>query len=116
MLNGVFVTVTLLSVFLAATTGQMEALSSAIITSAQSAVELAFGLIGVMALFLGLMRVAENGGLMTSIAKGLSPVMCRLFHGIPADSPAMSAMILNISANILGLGNAATPFGTFYRC
>ena len=111
MLNGVFVTVTLLSVFLAATTGQMEALSSAIITSAQSAVELAIGLIGVMALFLGLMRVAENGGLMTSIAKGLSPVMCRLFPGIPADSPAMSAMILNISANILGLGNAATPFG-----
>ena len=111
MLNGVFVTVTLLSVFLAATTGQMEALSSAIITSAQSAVELAIGLIGVMALFLGLMRVAENGGLMTSIAKGLSPVMCRLFPGIPADSPAMSAMILNISANILGLGIAATPFG-----
>ena len=111
MLNGVFVTVTLLSVFLAATTGQMEALTSAIITSAQSAVELAIGLIGVMALFLGLMRVAENAGLMTSIAKGLSPVMCRLFPGIPADSPAMSAMILNISANILGLGNAATPFG-----
>lgn len=68
-------------------------------------------LIGAMAFFLGLMKVAERAGLMTVIAKLLRPIMVRLFPDVPPTHPAMSAMILNMSANALGLGNAATPFG-----
>ncbi|HET8701884.1 MAG TPA: nucleoside recognition domain-containing protein, partial [Nitrococcus sp.] len=89
----------------------MPALSQAMIDSAAGAVELAIGLIGVMALFLGLIKVAEAGGLLTIIARLISPLMTRLFPEVPADHPAMGAMILNLSANALGLGNAATPFG-----
>ena len=89
----------------------MEALSAAMISSAGGAVELAIGLVGVMTLFLGLMKVAEAGGLLVIIAKLIRPMMTRLFPDVPADHPAMGAMILNMSANALGLGNAATPFG-----
>ena len=89
----------------------MEALSSAMIDSAGGAVELAIGLVGVMTLFLGLMKVAEAGGLLVILARLIRPLMTRLFPEVPANHPAMGAMILNISANALGLGNAATPFG-----
>jgi len=89
----------------------MEVLSSGMISSASGAVELALGLVGVMTLFLGLMKVAEAGGLLTIIARLIRPLMTRLFPEIPPNHPAMGAMILNLSANALGLGNAATPFG-----
>ncbi len=91
--------------------GPMETLALGMVETAGSAVTLAIGLIGVMALFLGLMKVAEAGGLLRIIAKTIRPLMVRLFPGIPHDHPAMGAMILNMSANALGLGNAATPFG-----
>jgi len=89
----------------------MEVLSRAMIESAGGAVELAIGLVGVMALFLGLMKVAEAGGLLTILARLIRPLMVKLFPDVPADHPAMGAMILNLAANMLGLGNAATPFG-----
>ena len=89
----------------------MEALSTAMVESAGGAVELAIGLVGVMTLFLGLMKVAEAGGMLTILARLIRPLMVRLFPDVPADHPAMGAMILNLSANALGLGNAATPFG-----
>ena len=89
----------------------MQALAQGMIDTAASAVTLAIGLIGVMALFLGLMKVAEAGGMLTIIARTIRPLMVRLFPDVPADHPAMGAMILNMSANALGLGNAATPFG-----
>ncbi len=89
----------------------MEQLSAGMIETAGASVTLALGLVGVMALFLGLMKVAEAGGLLTIIARTVRPAMVRLFPEVPADHPAMGAMILNISANALGLGNAATPFG-----
>jgi len=89
----------------------MEALSKAMVDSAAGSVELAFGLVGVMTLFLGLMKVAEKGGLLTVIARLIRPLMTRLFPEVPPEHPAMGAMILNLSANVLGLGNAATPFG-----
>lgn len=82
-----------------------------IIKYAKTAVELAIGLIGIMALWLGIMKIAEQSGLITILAKILKPVMTRLFPDVPADHPAMGAMIMNISANMLGLSNAATPFG-----
>src|SRR3546814_19050694 len=64
-----------------------------------------------MARFLGLMKIAEAGGLLTIVARLMRPLMVRLFPEVPADHPAMGAMIMNMSANLLGLGNAATPFG-----
>ena len=111
MLNGLFVFVALASVLIAAFTNQMQALTDAILTSAHSAVDLAIGLVGVMAFFLGLMRVAADADLMASLSRAVSPVMRLLFPSVPSGSPAMSAMILNIAANMMGLGNAATPFG-----
>jgi Uncharacterized membrane protein, required for spore maturation in B.subtilis. len=92
-------------------TAPMDALSTAMVESATGSVELALGLVGVMTLFLGLMKVAEAGGLLTIIARLIRPLMVRLFPSVPAEHPAMGAMILNLSANALGLGNAATPFG-----
>ncbi len=92
-------------------TAPMELLSAAIIEAASGAVTLAIGLVGVMTLFLGLMKVAEAGGLLRLLARLIRPLMVRLFPDVPADHPAMGAMILNLSANALGLGNAATPFG-----
>jgi spore maturation protein SpmA len=89
----------------------MSLVGKAIIEDAGGAVTLAIGLVGVMALFLGLMKVAEAGGLLSIIARLLRPPMHRLFPEVPVGHPAMGAMILNISANVLGLGNAATPFG-----
>lgn len=91
--------------------GAMEALSAAIVEQAAASVPLAFGLIGIMALFLGLMKVAEAAGLLESVARLLRPLLTRLFPEIPDDHPAMAAMVMNIAANLLGLGNAATPFG-----
>ncbi|KOR29652.1 spore maturation protein, partial [Achromatium sp. WMS2] len=89
----------------------MEILSKGMLDSAGGAVDLAIGLVGAMTLFLGLMKIAEAGGMLTIIARLIRPLMIRLFPEVPPDHPAMGAMILNISANALGLGNAATPFG-----
>ncbi len=111
MLNAFFVVLVLVSVLVAAFMGHMEAVSSSALDAAKKSVELALGLVGVMSLFMGLMKVAQDGGLLRLIAKASAPVMRRLFPDVPADHPAMSAMILNIASNILGLGNAATPFG-----
>jgi spore maturation protein SpmA len=89
----------------------MEVMTKAMVESAAGSVELALGLIGVMTLFLGLMKVAEAGGILTILARLIRPFMVRLFPEVPAEHPAMGAMILNLSSNLLGLGNAATPFG-----
>lgn len=110
-MNLVWYGLLLASVMTAAATGHMEAVTKVSFEAAKEAVNLAIGLIGPMALWLGLMKIAEKGGLLQTIARALRPVMTRLFPGIPSDHPAMSAMVLNLSANALGLGNAATPFG-----
>jgi spore maturation protein SpmA len=89
----------------------MQSLTEGLVESAKSSVELAIGLIGIMAFFLGLMKIAEEGGLLRIIARLVRPMMVRLFPDVPPEHPAMGAMIMNISANAMGLGNAATPFG-----
>lgn len=99
------------AIVFAAYTGRMREITEASFESAKGAVTLAIGLIGIMALWLGLVRVLEAGGLTLAIARLLKPLMVRLFPDVPPEHPSMSAMILNISANMLGLGNAATPFG-----
>jgi spore maturation protein SpmA len=78
---------------------------------AEIAVDIALGLIGVMALWLGVMKIAEEAGLIKYIALALRPIMRFLFPNVPADHPAIGSIIMNVSANFLGLGNAATPFG-----
>jgi spore maturation protein SpmA len=111
VLNGIFIALILGAVLSAAWNGRMAEVNQAVVESAGGAVELAIGLIGLMALWLGFMRVLRDAGVMQSIARGLAPVMRRLFPDVPADHPAMSAMILNLAANVMGLANAATPFG-----
>jgi spore maturation protein SpmA len=109
--NWIFVALIVVSVLTASFTGTMPKVTEASLTSAKSAVELAIGLIGQMTLWLGLVGVLREAGLMGSLARLLRPVMSRLFPEVPADHPAMGAMIMNFAANVLGLGNAATPFG-----
>lgn len=101
----------LIATVVASYTGTMDAVTKASFDSAKAGVVLAIGLIGPMALWLGVMKVAEAGGMMRIIARGVRPVMVRLFPEIPPEHPAMSAMVMNMAANALGLGNAATPMG-----
>jgi len=94
--------------------GDLEPLrevTSSAFNMSKTSIELAIGLIGLMMLWLGLMKLAEESGLINIIARLLRPIMVRLFPDVPADHPAMGAMIMNISANMLGLANAATPLG-----
>ena len=110
-MNQVFLFIVGIAFVTAAFSGTMAEVSGAALDSARDAAELAIGLIGYMALFLGLMKVAEVGGLLRLLARAIRPVMVRLFPDVPPDHPAMGAMIMNIAANMLGLGNAATPLG-----
>ncbi len=86
-------------------------ITTGLLDMASVAAKLALGLIGILALWMGVLRVAEQAGLVQKLALLLRPVMVRLFPDVPADHPAMGAMIMNIAANMLGLGNAATPLG-----
>jgi len=90
---------------------KLKDVTNSAIDYAKTAVEIALGLIGIMALWLGVMKVAEEAGLIKIIANWLKPITKKLFPDVPSDHPAMGSMIMNISANMLGLGNAATPFG-----
>ncbi|PKL87788.1 MAG: nucleoside recognition protein [Ignavibacteriae bacterium HGW-Ignavibacteriae-2] len=89
----------------------MRDVTNAALDYASTAVNIAIGLIGIMALWLGIMKVAEQAGLIKIIARSVRPITKFLFPDVPHDHPAMGSMIMNISANMLGLGNAATPFG-----
>lgn len=110
-INIIWFTMVFLSLGVASILGTLEEVTGSLFSSAKTAVTIALGLIGPMALWLGFMKVAEAGGLMRLVAKLLSPVMKRLFPEIPPEHPAMSAIIMNMAANMLGLGNAATPMG-----
>lgn len=110
-INIIWLGMILIATVVAAYTGRMEEVTKASFDSAKGAVTLAIGLIGPMALWLGIMKVAEAGGMMQALARGVRPLMVRLFPEVPPEHPAMSAMIMNMAANMLGLGNAATPMG-----
>ncbi len=90
---------------------KLKAITQAAIDFANTAVEIAIGLIGVMALWLGLIKVAEEAGLVKVLTRLLTPITKRLFPDIPSDHPAIGAIIMNTAANMLGLSNAATPMG-----
>ena len=111
MLNYIWFGMMFIGVVVGAFTGNIDAVTEAAIDMAKVAVNLAIGLIGIMALWLGVMKIAEESGLIRVIAKGLRPITIRLFPEIPEDHPAIGSIVLNMAANILGLGNAATPLG-----
>ncbi|MBE9221464.1 nucleoside recognition protein [Cyanobacterium stanieri LEGE 03274] len=111
MLNYVWFGLIAISVIVGAINGNIDAVTEAAISSAETAVTLAIGLIGIMALWLGIMKIAETAGLVSAIARIVRPITVWLFPEVPPEHPAMSAMVLNMSANMLGLGNAATPLG-----
>ena len=92
-------------------TGKVDAVSKAVLGGAESGVELAIGLISVIAFWLGIMNIAEKAGLVEWLSKVLRPVGRFLYPSVPPDHPAMGSILANMSANILGLGNAATPLG-----
>lgn len=111
MLNAIWLSMMVLSVIVGAIEGRLGLVVQAITDSAKFGFEMALGLAGIMALWLGIMEIASASGLVRKIAQMLKPVMCWLFPEVPPDHPAMGAMVLNISANMFGLANAATPFG-----
>ncbi|OPA81399.1 nucleoside recognition protein [Paenibacillus selenitireducens] len=92
-------------------TGRIDEVTKAVFTGAETGVTVCFGLISVMVFWLGIMRIAEDAGLLDKIAKLLSPIVRFLFPDVPKNHPALGYIMSNMSANILGLGNAATPMG-----
>ena len=111
MLNFIWLGLILLGVLVGGFSGQFPAVVDGAIQGARNAVTLAIGLIGIMALWLGVMRLAEQAGMIQALARGLRPVLRWLFPDVPCDHPAMGSMVMNIAANMLGLTNAATPLG-----
>jgi len=111
VLNWIWLFMILCSVAYAGFHGRMAEVQQELFESARAAVQLVIGLVGVMVFMLGIMRVAFDGGLREAVARGLAPLMRRLFPEVPPDHPAMSAIVMNMASNMLGLGNAATPFG-----
>jgi spore maturation protein SpmA len=112
MLNYIWLGLLVLAVVIGGVTGSLPAVADKSFEMAKFAVlDIALPLVGIMALWLGLMRLAERAGLVTLLARALRPLMRRLFPDVPAEHPAMGSMLLNIAANMLGLGNAATPLG-----
>ena len=92
-------------------TGTSDEVTRAALESAGSAVTLSFGLIGAMALWCGIMRIAEEAGIARALARAVAPVAKVLFPSIPERHPAVAAVAMSITANLLGMGNAATPLG-----
>lgn len=110
-MNVVFLVLIVASVLAAAFTGKMDALGQGTFESAQTAVTVMLKLIAPMALWMGMLAILEKAGFVQVLSRAMKPVMTRLFKDVPPEHPAMGAMILNLSANMLGMGNAATPFG-----
>jgi len=111
MMNYVWLALVAIAVIVAAFTGNIETVTKNALDSAGTAVNIALGLIGIMTLWLGIMKIAQEAGLVRILARAIEPVSKRLFPEVPPDHPAMGAMVLNLSANWLGLSNAATPLG-----
>src|SRR5476649_1456494 len=112
MLNWIWLAFLPIAVLVSGFTGRLDVLTKgAFETAKDSVMGLALPLAGLMAVWLGMMRLAERGGLVQIIARVLRPVLRRLFPDVPPEHPAMGAMVMNMAANMLGLGNAATPLG-----
>lgn len=111
MLNLIWLFLILSGIFVATCNGRIDLVTEVFFSAANEGVRVCFDLIGLMTLWLGMLEVARQAGLVRLIARLVRPVTVLLFPEVPPQHPAMGAIIMNISANILGLGNAATPFG-----
>ena len=110
MLNYIWFGMMFIAVIVGILTGNIDAVTQAAIDMAKTAVEIAIGLIGIMALWLGTMKIAEESGLIRIIARAIRPITIRLFPEVPEDHPAIGSIILNMAANLLGLANAMCTF------
>ncbi len=111
MLNAIWLSMIILSVIVGVIQGRIDQVVLAVTDSAKLGFQIALSLTGIMALWLGIMSVASKSGLVKRFAYALRPILRPLFPEVPIDHPAMGAIVLNIAANMLGLANAATPFG-----
>lgn len=111
MINIIWAALLIIGFVVGAATGNLDAVTDAAIENAETGVSIALGLIGIMTLWLGIMKIAEDAGLVQKLANLIKPITTRLFPDVPADHPAIGAVVMNLAANILGLGNAATPLG-----
>jgi spore maturation protein A len=111
MVNWIWLFFIVASVVVAAITGKMDAVTQAAFEGAKSGVTVSFGLISIMVFWLGMMRIAEDAGLLQKLARMLGPVVRKLFPDVPRNHPAIGYIMSNLSANLFGLGNAATPMG-----
>lgn len=111
MLNVIWLALMVVGVGVAAFTGKAAAVTDAAFAGGKLAIETVVGLAGLMALWVGIMKIAERSGLMEGLSGLLKPIVRWLFPTVPGDHPAIGAILMNISANMLGLGSAATPMG-----
>jgi spore maturation protein A len=111
MLNIIWLGMILIAVLVGIIEGRIDEVVKAVTDSAKLGFELALGLAGIMSFWLGIMSIATESGLVSKLGSVLKPILRRLFPEIPSEHPAMGAIVMNIAANMLGLANAATPFG-----
>jgi len=111
MVNVIWLIMLVTGIIIAALSGNIDQVTQSALKAAELGIEVAIQLMGVMSLWLGIMRLAEKAGLIQILAKITSPAVRLLFPSLRADSPAFGPIIMNLCANIFGLGNAATPFG-----
>ena len=111
MLNYIWFGMIFISIVVAFFNGRLEFVTDAFITSSKSAIEMCIELLGIMCMWLGIMKIAESAGIIEGISAKMRPITKMIFRGVPGNHPAMGAMIMNIVANLMGLGNAATPLG-----
>lgn len=111
MLNYIWFGLMAIALVVAAVNGTADAVTKGAVESASSAVQIAIGLVGIMTLWLGMMRVAEAAGLVSLLGRVLSPLLRWIFPEVPPGHPAAGALVMAIAANVLGLNNAATPLG-----
>ncbi len=111
MVNVLWLGMIVFGVLVAAANGNIEVVTRSALEGANNAVKTSLSLIAIITFWLGIMKLAEEAGLVSFMARIIAPAMRFLFPDVPRDHPAMGAIIMNISANILGLGNAATPMG-----
>ncbi|MEH7236908.1 nucleoside recognition domain-containing protein [Bacillus sp. JJ1562] len=111
MVNIIWVAMTIIGIIFAIVNGTINEVNEAIFKGASEAVTICIGLISVLVFWLGLMRIAQEAGLLEKLSKLFRPLVSRLFPEVPVDHPAMGYMLSNMIANMFGLGNAATPMG-----
>jgi spore maturation protein A len=111
MVNIIWMLMFIISILFAAINGTMEEVNKAIFSGAKEGVTICIGLISILVFWLGLMKIAQNAGLLESLAKLFRPFIAKLFPEVPKDHPAMGYILSNMIANLFGLGNAATPMG-----